>query len=55
MPLSTTEEQVIAHYVDSDNDQWLKQAIAKHCAQTNHLKHITEDYLDRISKLQLFL
>jgi hypothetical protein len=53
--LLATEKSLIDRYFESQEDPWMRERLAKHCLDSPKLRHITEDYLDRVAKLKLFL
>jgi hypothetical protein len=51
----TSETKLISIYLQSQEDPWMRERIVERCADDPDLRHITADYLDRVSKLRLFL
>jgi hypothetical protein len=49
------EESILARYFESQEDPWIGEQITEYCAVKPYLRHITLQYLDRMSKLKLFL
>jgi hypothetical protein len=49
------EDALIELYFESQEDSFMKEKIAMHCATKPELTHITEHYLERMAKIKLFL
>jgi hypothetical protein len=50
-----SEEGAIDRWMATYHDHYLRHKILVGCAANPHLRHLTEDYLDRIYKLRIFL
>ena len=50
-----TEEKAIDIYLESQEDPYMRKKIASCCQGNPKLQYITEQYLERMAKIKLFL
>jgi hypothetical protein len=50
-----TEKKAIDLYFESEEDPYMRERIASCCQGNPKLQHITEQYLERMAKIRLFL
>jgi hypothetical protein len=49
------EQQLLDLYFESQEDPYILDHLVKHCEEYPELRHITEEYIERVAKLRLFI